>query len=135
VLNNLNVFQQPRSVYGVNTPYIVTGSHWHFAAWQISKKKGDFLEKRVSSQDGLLRSEIFLNGFDAIAGIGDADGVGLGQFVMHQQFANHEHLKIRFRHAPELAGGQWLLANAARGLDFFHGQFCAFISIKPVKSP
>ena len=77
------------------------------------------------SQDGLLCFQIFLNGFYEIAGIGDADGVGLAQFVMHQQFANHSHLKIRFRHAPELTGCQGLLAvNAARSFGFFHGQSC-----------
>ena len=72
------------------------------------------------SQHSLLRFQIFLDGFDAIAGMGDADGVGLAQFVMHEQFPNHDHQKIRFRHAPELTGFQELLADGARGLIFFH---------------
>jgi hypothetical protein len=83
------------------------------------------IKKQVLRQDGLLGFQIFFNGFYAIAGIGDADGVGPAQFVMHQQLANHDHLKIRFRHAPELSGFQGLLANAGRRLDFLHGQSCA----------
>jgi hypothetical protein len=81
----------------------------------------------ASSQDGLPGFQIFLNGFYAIAGIGDADGVGLAQFVMHQQFANHSHFKFCFRHAPELAGFQGLLVNAAGRFDIFHGQYCPLI--------
>jgi len=76
-------------------------------------------------EDGLLRFQIFLNGFYASDGIGAADGVRLDQFVMHQQFANHSHSKIRSRHAPELTGCQRLLNNAARSLDFLHGRCCA----------
>jgi hypothetical protein len=88
-------------------------------------KKWEISSKKWLSQDGLLRFEIFLDGFYAIAGIGDADGVESAQFVMHQQFANHEHLEIRFRHAPELTGFQGLLSNAGRSLDFLHGPSCA----------
>ena len=41
------------------------------------------------NQDGLLRFQIFLNGFYAIAGIGDADGVGLAQFaIIHWDIAS-----------------------------------------------
>jgi hypothetical protein len=87
------------------------------------------------SQHSLLRFQILLDGFDAIAGMGDADGVGLAQFVMHEQFPNHDHQKIRFRHAPELTGFQGWLANAPGRLYFFHVPSCAMISIKPVKSP
>jgi hypothetical protein len=65
----------------------------------------------------------------------DADGVGFAQFVMHQQFANHDHLKIRLRHAPELTGFQGLLGDAVRRPAFIHGPFCALLSIKPDKSP
>jgi hypothetical protein len=43
---------------------------------------------------------------------------------MDQQFAHHDHLKIRFRHAPDLTGGQNWLANGASRLYFFHGLFC-----------
>jgi hypothetical protein len=78
------------------------------------------------SQDGLLRFQMYLNGFYGIDGIEAADGVGLDQFVMHKQFANHGHSKIRSRHAPKLTGGQRLLDNVARGRDFLHGQSCAF---------
>jgi hypothetical protein len=78
------------------------------------------------NEDGLLRFQISLNGSYAIAGIGDAAGVGLAQFVMDQQFANHSDLKIAFRHAPELTGCQRGLNNAARSLDFLHGQSCAY---------
>jgi hypothetical protein len=87
------------------------------------------------SQDGLLRLQIFLNDFYTIAGMGDADGVRLAQFVMHQQFANHHHLQIRFHHAPELTGFQEWWANAVRSYAFIHGPFCALISIKQVKLP
>ena len=52
------------------------------------RKSLPVLECRRSSQDGLVRFQIFLNGLDAIAGIGDADGVGPAEFVMHQQFAD-----------------------------------------------
>jgi len=55
-------------------------------------------------QNSLLRFQISLNGSYAIAGIGDAAGVRLAQFIMHQQFANHPHSKFRIRHAPELTG-------------------------------
>jgi hypothetical protein len=77
------------------------------------------------SQNSLLRFQILLNGFYAVAGVGDADGVGLAQFVMHQQFANHSHSKIRIGHVPELTGCQKGLNNAARSLDFLHGRSCA----------
>jgi hypothetical protein len=75
-------------------------------------------------QDGLLGSQIFLNGFYAIAGIGDAHSVDSAQFVMHQQFAHRDHLKIRLRHAPELARFQRLLGSAASRLVFCHGLSC-----------
>jgi hypothetical protein len=45
---------------------------------------------------------------------------------MHQQFANHSHLEIPIRHAPELTGGQRWLANKAGRDDFLHGPSCAF---------
>jgi hypothetical protein len=89
-----------------------------------------FAFKQISSrlnQNGLVRFQIFLDGFYAVAGIGDPDGVGLAQFVMHQQFANHSHLKIGFWHPPELTGFQRLLANAVGRLNFYHGSFCALI--------
>jgi hypothetical protein len=78
-----------------------------------------------SSQDGFVRLQIFFDGLDRVAGIGDADGVWLAEFVMHEQFADHSHLKIRIGHAPELAVFQWLLANAWSGLNFYHAQCCA----------
>ena len=83
-------------------------------------------EGRILGQDGLLGFQKFLNGFYVVAGIGNADGVGLAQFVMHQQFADHAHLQMSFRHAPDLTGGQgWLAASEAGRLSLFHGSFCA----------
>jgi hypothetical protein len=78
-----------------------------------------------SNQDGLVRLEIFLDGLDAVAGIGHADGVGLAEFVMHEEFADHPDLKIGLGHAPELAGFQGLLAGAAGRFNFYHGSSCA----------
>jgi len=69
---------------------------------------------RRLNQDGLVRFQIFLNGFYAIARIGDPDGVRLAQFVMHQQFADHSHLEVCMRHAPKLTRFQNWSANAAR---------------------
>jgi len=71
-------------------------------------------------QDGPVLFQIFLHGRYTTAMIGDSDGVGLGQFVMYQQFTHHSYLKIHFWHAPYLAGYQWLRAKAARRLDFSH---------------
>jgi len=81
---------------------------------------------RKLSQDGLVCFQIFLNGLDAVARMGDAHGVVPTQFVMHQQFAHHDYLKFRLRHVPMLAGDEDLLANRAGVLDFFHGPCCAF---------
>jgi hypothetical protein len=95
-------------------------------AWPLDPENtSPNLFRGALSQDGLLGFQIFFNGFYAIAGIGDADGVVPAQFVMHQQFANHSHFKFCFRHAPELTGFQVLLANAAGRLDFCHGPSCA----------
>jgi hypothetical protein len=88
------------------------------------------LVKQISphlNQDGFVGLEIFLDGLDAVAGIGDTDGVGLAQLVMHEEFADHSHLKIRLSHSPELAGFQRLLAGTAGWLNFYHGEFCALI--------
>ncbi|MGH7979735.1 MAG: hypothetical protein ACREE6_10200, partial [Limisphaerales bacterium] len=80
------------------------------------------------NEDGFVRFQKFLDGFYSIAGIGDAKGVWFTQFVMHQQFANHSHLKICFRHPPDLTGFQRLLAGAASRLDFCHNEHhCASI--------
>jgi hypothetical protein len=73
------------------------------------------------NQDGVVLFQIFLNGFYAFARIGNAGCVGLAQFVMYEQFADHCHLKVCVRHTPELTGFQRLLGNAARQLDFDHG--------------
>jgi hypothetical protein len=89
----------------------------------MSLERGD--AGSLLNQDGLLCFQIFLNGFYGTAGIGAADGVRLNQFIMHQQFANYSHPKIRFGHAPELTGCQGWLNNAVRSLDFLHGQSCA----------
>jgi hypothetical protein len=77
------------------------------------------------NQNRLVRLQIFLNGFYAIAGIGDPDGARLAQFVMHQQFANHAYLESCFRHAPDLTGFQWLQMNATNQPDFAHARVCA----------
>jgi hypothetical protein len=89
------------------------------------KGRSDKSSLKQLSQNGLLAFQIFLNGFDAIAGIGNADGVVPAQFVVNQQFANHNHLKIRLLHAPELPCCQGLLGDAGRGLRFLHGSSCA----------
>jgi hypothetical protein len=81
--------------------------------------------KQGLCQDGPLRFQKFLNVFYGITGIGDADGVGLAEFVMDQQFANHSHLQIPFRHAPELTSSQRGLNNAERSFVFLHGRSCA----------
>jgi hypothetical protein len=83
-------------------------------------RNGSSFFRAQLNQDGLVRFQIFLDGLYAVARIGDADGVGLAQFVMHQQFADHSHLKISFRHPPELAGFQRLLADATGRLGFCH---------------
>jgi hypothetical protein len=60
------------------------------------------------NQYGFVRFQIFFDGFYAIARISHTDGIGLAQFVMHQQLANHSHLKIRLGHTPDLTGFQGL---------------------------
>jgi hypothetical protein len=69
--------------------------------------------------------QIFLNGFDATAGIGDPEGVRFAQFVMDQQFANHSNLEMGFRHVPDLTSFQGSRAKAAARLAFFHDLSCA----------
>jgi hypothetical protein len=96
----------------------------------LDKKPGDFHGTSVetsltrSSQDGLVLFQVFLNGFDAIAGIGHADGIGLAELVMDEQLADRLHTEMSIRHAPELAGFQWLI-NVANRLGFYHGSSCA----------
>jgi len=81
--------------------------------------------RNALSQDGLLHSQVILNGFYEIDGIAAADDVWFDQFVVHQQFSYHGHPKILSRHAPELPGCQRGLNNAARSPDFLHGRCCA----------
>jgi hypothetical protein len=64
------------------------------------------------NQDRLVLFQIFLHGRFATDGVGNSDGGGLGQLVMHQRFANESHPKIHFRHPPELTGFQWLQTNS-----------------------
>ena len=87
-----------------------------------ANRAGATRTNRGLRQDGLIRSQILLNGLDEIDGIGDAEDVGFAQFVMHQQFANHSHSKISFRHPPELPGGQRKLNNASRRRGLLHGE-------------
>jgi hypothetical protein len=62
--------------------------------------------KLFFNQDRLVLFQIFLHGRFATDGVGNSDGIGLGQFVMHQPFANESHPEIHFRHPPELTGFQ-----------------------------
>jgi hypothetical protein len=71
-------------------------------------------------EDSLVLLQIFLHGRFGTAGVGDANSIGLGQFVVDQQFADHSHLEIHFGHAPDLTFGEGLEAGAACGLDFTH---------------
>ncbi|HLZ53157.1 MAG TPA: hypothetical protein VKS19_01645 [Verrucomicrobiae bacterium] len=72
------------------------------------------------NQNGLVPFQKFLNGASAANGVGNSDGVGLGQFVMHQPFADEAHLEIQSRHPPDLTGFQWLRPNPTCGLGFAH---------------
>jgi hypothetical protein len=81
-----------------------------------------------SCQDGFVFFQKRLNGFDAAAGIGDPDGVGLPQFVIHEQLAHPAYEQIRVRHAPKLTRFQRWLDNAISRLDFDHVLSCAYIS-------
>jgi hypothetical protein len=84
------------------------------------KKTPEKISLRLN-QNRFIRFQIFLDGFYSVAGIGDADGVGLAKFVMHEQFADHSDLKIRLGHAPDLTGFQRFLGNAAGRFNFYHG--------------
>jgi len=83
-------------------------------AQQDNRKTIEEKEICLLNQNSFVRFQIFLDGLDTVAGIGDTDGVGLAEFVMHEEFADHSHLKICFRHAPNLTGFEWFLDNAAR---------------------
>jgi hypothetical protein len=81
--------------------------------------------KLFSRQNGLVLLEIFFHGRLGTDGIGRSDGVGLGQFVMHQQFADESNLQVQLRHAPDLAGFQRLQTGTASQLDVPHARVCA----------
>jgi len=72
----------------------------------------------AETRTALFFFKIFLNGRYTTAGVGASDGVGFGEFVMHQQFANHSHAEIQFCHSPDLTGFQWLQARRRVGLIF-----------------
>jgi hypothetical protein len=72
------------------------------------------------NQDRLVLFEIFLHGGFTTDGVGNSDGVGLGQLVMHQCFANESHPEIHFRHPPELTGFQWLQTNSGWWFGLSH---------------
>jgi hypothetical protein len=80
------------------------------------------------NQNGLVLFQIFLNGRSAADGVGNSDGIGLGQFIMDQPLTDESHLKIQSRHPPDLTGFQWLQTNSARGLNFSHVAVCTGIS-------
>lgn len=65
-----------------------------------------------------MRFQIFFDVGNAVDGIGDADGVRLAQFVMHQQFAHQGHSENPLSHAPDLSFGQ--LQWRAEGKYFVH---------------
>jgi hypothetical protein len=79
------------------------------------------------NQDGLVVLEIFFDGLDAVAGIGYADCVGLAEFVVNEKFADHSHLKVRLGHAPQLAGFQRFLVDAAGWFYIPHARACALM--------
>jgi hypothetical protein len=76
------------------------------------------------NENGLVLLKIFLDGASAANGVGYPDGVGLGQFVVHQPFANEAHLEIQSRHSPDLTGFQGLPMIPAHGLGFAHFRVC-----------
>jgi hypothetical protein len=78
-------------------------------------------------QDRFVRLQISLDGLDAVAGAGGADGVRLAQFVMHKQPAHQPDTQMRFRHAPKLTRFQRGLNHATGRLGFYHGLSCAYI--------
>src|SRR5665213_1769935 len=78
-------------------------------------------------EDGLVLLEEFFDGGDAADGVGNPDGVGLGELVVDEQFADRFHLEIEFGHAPDLAVCQWLPADARGRLVFNHVPACAII--------
>ncbi|HXR03620.1 MAG TPA: hypothetical protein VN836_02810 [Verrucomicrobiae bacterium] len=78
-------------------------------------------------QNRVVHLQIFLDGFYAIAGIGNPNGVWLAQVVMHQQFADHSHAETGFWHAPHLTGFQRLQTNATNRPDLPHVLACAGI--------
>jgi hypothetical protein len=95
--------------------FLIQFGDWSFFWHTITPNSSSRL-----SQDGLVRFQIFLNGFYPIAGSGDPFGVRLAQLVMYQQFADRLHTEMRIRHTPDLTGCQWLPTNAANHLCF-HG--------------
>ena len=62
----------------------------------------------------------------AADGVGNANGVMLTEFVMNEKFADHVHLKIRLRHAPNLTVSQRFHFRARSGFGLNHNEFCKF---------
>ena len=87
------------------------------------------------NQDRPVLFQIFFHGRPAGDGIGNSNGVGLGQFIMHQPLAHESNPEIQFGHAPELTGFQWFQTKAGRKLGFSHKtQFAPKRSTRPDKS-
>ena len=63
----------------------------------------------------------------AADGVGNTHGVVLAEFVVNEELANHVHLKIRFRHAPNLAVSQRLHGCARCRFRLNHKAICKFI--------
>jgi hypothetical protein len=78
-----------------------------------------------SSQDGFIGFKIFLDGVDGAAGIGDADSIGLAEFVMHEEFADHADMEIGTGHMPNLTGDKSVRTNARGARNFYHAVSCA----------
>jgi hypothetical protein len=99
----------------------------HFTSQPVQKcaTESDGIS-RYSSQDRLVCFEIFSDSFDAVAGVGDAKGIRLAQFVMHQQLAHKAYDQIRFRHTPKLTSFEGWWVNGAVQFDFYHVKTCTF---------
>ena len=77
-------------------------------------------------EDSLVLFEKFFDVRFAANGVGNADGIVLAELVMNEELTNHVHLKIRLRHAPNLAVSQWFHARARSGFGLNHNTFCKF---------
>ena len=78
------------------------------------------------SQGSLVCFQILLNGFNAVARVAGVEGIGLSQFVMHEQLAHHDYMQVCFSHAPELTSCQMWSDNAIHRIKFYHVISCLF---------